>query len=345
MISVSRRGALGVLAALLVLVLGVACARGAVALSFAELWAALIGDPQAGLNRHILMGIRLPRVLLGALVGGGLGASGAALQSVFRNPLADPGLIGVTGGAALGAVGWIVLGGALAAALGVSASVTWGVPVAAFLGALGVCAIIVRVGASQGRVDVATMLLAGLAINALAGALIGLATYLADEAELRTLTMWSLGSLGGASWRQVGIVAAVTLPGLCALAACARSLNLLALGEREAGHLGVEVSRIKLVTIVTSALIVSVGVGFTGMIGFIGLVVPHLLRLALGPDARLVVPGASLLGASLLVLADLLARTIAAPAEIPIGVVTALLGAPFFLGLVLRARNQIGGML
>lgn len=345
MIGASRRGALGVLALMLVIVLAVACAKGAVALSAAELWAALVGDPQAGVNRHIVTQIRLPRVLLGALVGAGLGASGAALQSVFRNPLADPGLIGVTGGAALGAVGWIVAGGALAAALGVSASVTWGVPVAAFLGALGVCGIIVRVGASGGRVDVATMLLAGLAINALAGALIGVATYLADEAELRTLTMWSLGSLGGASWRQVATVAVVTLPGLAALLACASALNLLALGEREAGHLGVEVARVKLATITTSALIVSVGVGFTGMIGFVGLVVPHLLRLVLGPDARHILPGAAILGATLLTLADVFARTLAAPAEIPIGVVTALLGAPFFLGLVLRARRQIGGLL
>lgn len=184
----------------------------------------------------------------------------------------------------------------------------------------------------------ATMLLAGVAINALAGALIGLATYMADEKELRSMTLWTLGSLGALGWKEIGIMACGMLPGMAWLVSRASSFDLLSLGEREAFHLGMDVSRFQRQVILACALVVGIGVGFTGMIGFVGLVVPHILRLMGGATHRFVLWGSILLGGSLLTCADLLARTLAAPTELPIGVITALMGAPFFLYLLYGSR-------
>ncbi|MGK7868744.1 FecCD family ABC transporter permease [Falsiroseomonas sp. E2-1-a20] len=280
--------------------------------------------------------IRAPRVLMAALVGAGLGAAGAAMQGLFRNPLADPGLIGVSAGAALAAVAAIVFGGtvfgAAAGALGL-----WLLPVAAFCGGLAATLVMVRLGHVGGVTGVATLLLAGVAVNALAGALTGLLIFTADDRQVRDITFWTLGSLAGSRWEQVPVVALlVGLPvlGLCALA---RPLDALLLGEAEAFHLGQRVEWVKRVAVLLAAVAVAAGVAFTGLIGFVGLVVPHLLRLGFGSGHRLVLPGSALLGASLLVLADLVARSLAAPAELPVGVVTALLGAPFFLWLLRRA--------
>jgi iron complex transport system permease protein len=286
----------------------------------------------------VLLHIRLPRVILGMLVGGGLAVAGAAMQALFRNPLADPAIIGVSSGAALVAVAVIVLGDTVLQGLHGLLGI-WTLPVAAFLGGLGVTALVYRLSWEQGETHMASLLLGGIAINSLAGAATGLLIYMADDAQLRTLTFWAMGSLGGASW--VTVLAA--LPGV--QAAClvivyhAQALNALLLGEAEARHLGIDVERVKRALIAASALAVGTAVAVAGVIGFVGLVVPHLARLLLGPDHRYCLLACALIGSALLTGADLAARTLVAPAELPIGILTALLGAPFFLWLLLRKRN------
>lgn len=300
------------------------------------------GGPVDATESAVVMSIRLPRVLLAGLVGGSLAVAGAALQGIFRNPLADPGLIGVSSGAALGVVCWIVFGGFIVAqwpALEVLRS-TWVTPLAAFAGGLGATAIVVGLSRRDGRIDVTTMLLAGIAVNAFAGAVIGCAIFASDEEQLRTVTMWTLGSLGGATWNVVAVVAILSVVPVIALIRKAGQLDLMLLGESEAAHLGVSVTRLNLGVVVASALLVGASVGFTGLIGFVGLVVPHLLRLLGGPEHRWVLPGSFALGALMLVLADLFSRTAVAPAELPIGIVTALVGAPFFVALLIRSKAR-----
>ena len=292
-------------------------------------------------TRHeaVLMAIRLPRVLLAVLVGGGLAVSGAAMQGLFRNPLADPGLVGVSSGAALAAVAVIVLGATwlpgLSRLLG-----PFTLPLAAFAGGVGTTLLVYRVARVAGRTVVATLLLTGIAVNALAGAGTGLLTFVATDEELRSITFWSLGSLSGATWSAVGVVAMCIVPAAWLLTRGARALNVMLLGEMEAGHLGVRVERVKRINVVLVGLSVGAAVALTGIIGFVGLVVPHLVRLLVGPDHRYVMPGAVLCGAILLMGADLLSRTVVAPAELPIGIVTAALGAPFFLWLLMRQRHR-----
>jgi len=287
----------------------------------------------------ILGSIRAPRVLLALLTGAGLGLAGGLMQALFRNPLADPGLIGVSTGAALAAATVIVLGASVlpgaSRVLG-----AWTLPLAAFGGALAFTALVYRIGAARGALSLPLVLLAGIALNALAMAGVGLLSYLATDEQLRNLTFWTFGSLSGAAWSSVGAVTPLVLLALALGLRLARPLNALALGEAQAGHLGVEVMRIKRIAIVLTALAVGSLVALTGVIGFVGLVAPHALRLACGPDHRVVLPGAALLGALLVVLADAAARTWVAPAELPIGVLTAGLGAPFFLALLLRRRLQ-----
>lgn len=298
-------------------------------------WAALLTvDPQ---QVSVLMTIRLPRVVLAMATGAGLAVAGALMQGLFRNPLADPTLIGVSMGGALAAAFVIVLGATwLPGASRVFG--TWTLPLAAFAGSLAATAIVYRVGAADGVPSLSMMLLAGIAINAAAGAGIGLLTFLADDEQLRTLAFWNLGSLGGASWQTLAAVLPMVSIGLAIAFTLGRSLNALALGETRAGHLGVEVSRIKRIAVVLTALITGSLVAITGVIGFIGLVAPHVIRLVCGPDNRIVLPGAALLGAILVLAADAVARTAVAPAELPLGVLTALIGAPFFLLLLLRFR-------
>ena len=288
----------------------------------------------------VLMVVRAPRVLLAALIGGGLACAGAVMQGLFRNPLADPGLIGVSSGAALAVVAAIVLGpaafGSAAGRLGL-----WLQPVAAFGGGLAAVAVVARLGTRQGVIGVATLLLAGVAVTALCNALLGMLIFGAEDRQVRDVNFWLLGSLAGTRWPQLPIVALLVLLPALGLLGLARPLDALALGEREAFHLGVPVERVKRLAIVLAAIAASGGVAFSGLIGFIGLVVPHLVRLGLGTGHRVVLPGSALLGAAVLVLADLAARSLAAPAELPVGVVTALLGAPFFLWL-LRRRAAMG---
>ncbi len=337
------------LVALLALMLSVALlsiAIGPVSIPIADVLRTLgmlAGLPMAEvLPQHeaVILSIRLPRTLLGLLVGAGLAVAGAAMQGLFRNPLADPSLIGVSAGAALAAVSVIVLGGHglafLTQALG-----PFSLPIAAFIGGLFTTLLVYRLASRDGRTSVTTLLLAGIAINALAGAGTGLLTYLADDQQLRTLTFWSMGSLGGATWPTVGSAALLIALPLLVLPLLARTLNALLLGEAEAGHLGIAVQRMQPLIVALAALAVGAAVAVSGIIGFVGLVVPHLLRLALGPDHRLLLPGAALLGGSLLLLADLLARTLVAPAELPIGILTALIGGPFFLALLLRWQRRV----
>ncbi len=300
----------------------------------------LLGLPVAadglGQAELILGQIRLPRTLLGLAVGGILALSGVAMQGLFRNPLADPGLVGVSSGAALGAAFAIVGGSALGGlpdALG-----PYVLSVCAFLGGLGVTALVYRLGRRNGRTHVATMLLAGIALTALSGAAVGLLTYLADDATLRTLTFWNLGSLNGASYARLWPLLLVSAGVAIWLPRRARALNALLLGESEAAHLGIDVEWLKRELVLCTALGVGAAVAAAGMIGFVGLVVPHLVRLLAGPDHRVLLPASMLAGASLLLFADLVARLALAPAELPIGIVTAFIGAPFFLYLLLRGR-------
>nr|WP_178119448.1 iron chelate uptake ABC transporter family permease subunit [Pseudomonas lalkuanensis] len=280
--------------------------------------------------------IRLPRTLLGLAVGAVLALSGVAMQGLFRNPLADPGLVGVSSGAALGGAAAIVGGAALGGLP--DAFAPYLLSVCAFAGGLGVTLLVYRLGRRDGQTSVATMLLAGIALTALAGAVIGLLTYLADDATLRSLTFWNMGSLNGASYSRLWPLLIVTLFVVCWLPRRAKALNALLLGESEARHLGFDVERLKRELVFCTALGVGAAVAAAGLIGFIGLVVPHLVRLVAGPDHRVLLPASALAGGSLMLLADLAARLVLAPAELPIGIVTALIGAPFFLYLLVRGR-------
>jgi iron complex transport system permease protein len=300
----------------------------------------LSGEALALHERVVLLDIRLPRLLTGILVGAALAVSGAVMQGLFRNPLADPGIVGVGAGAGLGAVLAIVLGAMLPASL---AALTGPhlVPIAAFLGGWGSTLVLYRVSTRQGRTSVATMLLAGIAMGALAGALTGLMVYIADDQQLRDLTFWGLGSLAGASWTKISAAAPIIVLALIAAPALARALNAFTLGEAAAAHLGVPVQRMKNIAILTVAGATGAAVAISGGIGFIGIVVPHLLRLGMGPDHRYLLPAAALLGAALLLGADMIARVIVAPAELPIGIVTAVLGAPVFLWILLKRRGLV----
>ena len=286
---------------------------------------------------NVLMHIRLPRVLLAALVGGGLGLAGAALQGLFRNPLVEPGLIGVSSGAALFAVVFLVFGASLPV-LGEALRMP-GLTLAAFAGGVINTLLVYKLAGLRGKASISMLILAGIALNALCGALIGLVIFYADDTALRNFTFWSLGDVGGATWPKVGIMALATLPAVFLLLRQHRALDALALGEAEAFHMGVEVEKLKYYVILGAALIVGVGVSLTGTIGFVGLIVPHLTRMMLGAGHKAVLPGSFLLGRMLLTLSDLLARTVISPAEIPIGIITAIIGAPFFIWLISNLKR------
>lgn len=338
------RGAVMLIAALAVFLTTavVAIGTGAVTLPAGKVLAILAGLERADITemqRVVVWNVRLPRVLLALLAGAGLACAGVLMQALFRNPLADPALIGVSAGAALGAVSVIVLGATVLQGLTLAFGV-WTLPVAAFAGALTTTTLVFHLARREGMLDATTMLLCGIAINALTGAGIGLLTYLASDEQLRNLTFWSLGSLGAASWSSLLGAAPGVLVMALAAPWLANSLNALLLGESEALHLGIAVEPLKRVIVALSAACAGGVVAVSGVIGFIGLVAPHMARLLVGPDHRLVLPLASLIGASLLTAGDLVARTIVRPAELPLGILTALLGAPFFLWL-LRARPSM----
>ncbi|MFY1666519.1 FecCD family ABC transporter permease [Pseudomonas sp. Pseu.R1] len=300
----------------------------------------LLGWPVAGddlQQAELILGqIRVPRTLLGLAVGAVLALSGVAMQGLFRNPLADPGLVGVSSGAALGAAVAIVAGASIGGLP--EAIAPYLLSISAFGGGLLVTAIVYRLGRRDGQTSVGIMLLAGVAMTALAGSIIGLFSYLADDATLRTLTFWNLGTLNGASYARVWPLLLVCVLVILWLPRRARALNALLLGESEARHLGIEVERLKRELVLCIALGVGAAVAAAGLIGFVGLIVPHLVRLLAGPDHRVVLPASALAGASLLLFADVFARLVLAPAELPIGIVTAFIGAPFFLFLLVRGR-------
>lgn len=306
-----------------------------------EAWLALTGAPsQAPVERAILFEIRAPRVVLSLFVGATLAVSGAVLQALFRNPLAEPSIIGVSAGAGAAAVATISLAGALG---GLAGAVLHVLPLAAFGGGLAATALVMALARAQGQTRIFTMLLAGIAVTALGGALMGLLMFLSNDDQLRAINFWMLGSLGHATWGAVGPALAMMAAVLAVLPALARNLNLVALGEREAASLGLHVERFKKGAVALVAAGVGAAVAVSGMIGFVGIVVPHLLRLAIGPDHRRLVPASALGGAALLLWADVAARALMPPAELPIGILTALLGAPFFLWLLRRAAGEGGG--
>ncbi len=279
--------------------------------------------------------VRFPRVVLAMLVGAALGCSGALLQGIFANPLAEPGVIGVSSGAAVGASAVIVLGGAFTAG--------WALAGAAMLSGLVTTALVYALSRSNGRTEVVTVILTGVAVNALAGGLIALFTFVANPAARDQIVFWQLGSLGGATWDIVSIVAPLTVAGVIASILIAPKLDLLALGESVAHHLGVGVERVRQVSIVVVAVLVSAAVAFTGIIMFVGLVVPHLMRLALGPAHRVLVCASALGGALVLLAADLGARTLVPNADLPLGMLTSLIGGPVFFWMLRRTRAKQGG--
>ncbi len=343
-----RRFALTALTLLLLVV--VLFGAGAGAVSITPLQALAMIAAQVNINlpvaydaqqEAVLLAIRLPRVLLGVMIGAALAIAGATMQGLFRNPLADPALVGVSSGAALAAAIVIVFGAGLTAgATLISMIGIFLLPLAAFAGGLAATWLVYHLSRGAGRTSVATMLLAGIAVNAFAGACIGLMTYTATDVQLRSITFWSLGSLGGATWTTIAACAPFLLLPIILTPRLARALNALLLGEAEAHHLGIESEKVKRLAIVLAAMAAGASVAVSGIIGFVGLVVPHLLRLTLGADHRTLLPASALLGATLLVAADTLARTVVIPAELPIGVVTAIIGAPFFLWLLLRGKNE-----
>lgn len=280
----------------------------------------------------VLFAIRFPRVVLGMLVGAGLAVSGTAMQGLFRNPLADPGLLGISSGASLAVAATIVLN--------INVFGIYTLPLAAFLGSIIAIAVIYSLAQQDRKTNIATMLLAGIAINALCGSGTGLFTFLSTDEQLRTITFWQMGSFGGASWSAVTSAAPWIILCVALMPLMANSLNALLLGESNARHLGVPVEVVKWIIVVLIGLGVGAGVAVSGMIGFVGLVVPHLVRMFVGPNHRIVLPASALLGSLLLVLADLLARTVVVPLELPIGIVTSMLGGPFFLYLLLKSKKK-----
>ncbi|QRM56471.1 iron chelate uptake ABC transporter family permease subunit [Sinorhizobium sp. BG8] len=292
-------------------------------------------------DRIIVLDIRLPRAVLGVLIGAALAISGTVMQGLFRNPLADPGLIGVSSGAALGAVAMIIFESTLPAGV-VAVIGAFALPLAAFVGALVSTLLLYRIATLNGQTSVATMLLAGIAIAALAIAITGILIYMADDKQLRDITFWNLGSLSGITWSKVLTAGPIIAVSLIVIPMLARGLNAITLGEATAYHMGVSVQRLKNVAIVAVAAAVGASVAVSGGIGFVGIIVPHMLRLVIGPDHRYLLPASALLGGILLLVADMIARAIVAPAELPIGIITALVGAPFFLWILLRGRAAHG---
>ena len=262
------------------------------------------------------------------------------MQGLFRNPLADPGLVGTSSGAALAAVTVIVLGGPVTAMLPDWAR-PFALPAAAFAGALASTALLYAIATRDGRTSIGTMLLAGIALAALAAAGVGLLVFVSTDLQLRELTFWSLGSLAGATWEKVAVASPFILAALLAFVWLSRDLDAILLGETEAGYLGVSIETLKRVAVLAVAGAVGAAVAVSGAIGFVGIVVPHLLRLVIGPTHRALIPASALLGAILLLAADMASRTIVAPAELPIGILTALFGAPFFLWLLLSRRSLV----
>ena len=339
--------ALTVACLLIVLVCAAAVALtvGAAGIPFARLPAALglLTDthPLAARDQLVLWSIRIPRIAAAAMIGALLAISGAIMQGLFRNPLADPALVGVSSGGAFAAAAAIVF---TDSRIGENFRFIQHelLPLSAFVGSLITTIVLYAIASRGGRTSIAIFLLAGLAIAAIANAGIGLLVFIADDRQLRDITFWLLGSLSGATWPKAATLAPVLALGLFACAWIARGLDVLVLGEAEAFHSGVDVERLKRISIVLVSAMTGVAVSVCGVVGFVGIVVPHLLRMTIGPAHRLLLPASALFGAILMLGADTLARTIVAPAKMPMGILTAVIGAPFFLAILLRQRGLTG---
>jgi iron complex transport system permease protein len=322
-----RLAQLLVLTAAALAALVIAVRVGAVPLATSEVLAAIRGAGDAT-TVTIVQGLRLPRAVQAGLVGAALAVSGATFQALLRNPLAEPYILGISGGAAVGAVAAITLGLTV---------VWWALPLAAFAGALLAIALVLRIAAGVGQgLDTRILLLAGVVVGAFFNACILLALTFSDAESFRSAIFWMMGSFSGATWQGSGALALYLVPGLLILLALARPLNLMSIGEETAAHLGTRVERTKLLAYGTASLLTAAAVAVSGVIGFVGLIVPHVVRILYGGDHRFLIPGAALLGATFLMLADALARTAAAPSELPVGVVTAFVGVPFFVWLLRR---------
>nr|WP_261388226.1 iron ABC transporter permease [Arthrobacter alpinus] len=291
--------------------------------------------PEHARGYETLWAVRFPRVVLAMIVGAALACSGTVMQGVFGNPLAEPAVVGVSSGAAVGASTAIVTG--------LAGYGNWVVALFAFLGGLLTTLLVYSLSRSKGRTEVVTLVLTGIAVNAFTFAMIAFYTYVADPNAREQLIFWQLGSLNGASWISVGSVAPLLIVGLGMAFAAAKKLDLLSLGERSARHLGVNVERLRMIMIVTVALLVGAGVAFTGIVSFVGLVVPHLIRIIAGPGHKLLLPASALGGALLVLVADFAARTLVPYSDLPLGMLTALIGGPFFFWLLRRTRNEQGG--
>ena len=308
---------------------------GASGLGPGDLWQVLSGEADPT-TRSILLQLRLPRAALAALVGGALGLSGCTFQALLRNPLAEPYVLGVSSGAAVGAVAVVVTG--------LGASLPWMLPLGAFLGASAATALVLEVArrASPGRMDTRVLILSGVIIGAFFNAVILLLLSIADVESFRSAIFWMMGNLSGADWGSTGLLALLLLPGALAVLSLARAFNLLSRGEEVAYHLGASVHRVKLTAYLAASLMVAAAVAAGGVIGFVGLIVPHAVRLAWGNDHRLLLPASFLAGMAFLLLADTVARVAVAPAELPTGVVTAVAGVPFFVALLVREGRRRG---
>lgn len=323
----------------MVIVLAASVRYGAIDFSVSDIGRALLSifpnSPEATLDQRIFLQLRLPRAVLCVLVGASLGVGGTLMQGLFRNPIVEPGLVGTSSGAAFGSALFFVLGGTLN--LGTS---FWSLPVAACIGGILSTYLVFILARSRedGRASVMMLLLTGLAVNALFMSGIGFLSYIARDPQARSITFWSLGTLSGASWGAVQAVAISTIGGTAVALRYAKQLNALMIGEEEATYLGVNVNRLKWIILSINVVIVAVATAFTGVISFVGLIVPHILRMLGGADNRYLIIGSALLGATLLSLADLFARLVLRPAELPIGIVTAVVGVPIFLSLLRRSR-------
>ena len=324
-----QRPIIGAILLSLILVLIIAAGQGAMELDWRNLFQA------DSMEYYIVWNIRVPRILAALLVGGALALSGAIMQGLFRNPLVEPGIIGVSSGAALFAALAIVLGTHLIPTL-FSQLGDYALPIAACIGGWLITSLLYLFSRNTRGISISSMLLIGIAINAFTGALIGLLTFIADETELRSLTFWSMGSLSSFNYEKLTILVVVQIIILPLLWRRAKAMNAMLLGEREAKHLGVNVERLKREQIWGVAIITGTAVAFSGGIGFIGLLIPHLIRMVFGADNRFVLPFSYLFGGILLIIADSFSRTIAGNSEVPIGILTAFIGAPFLAYLVYR---------
>ena len=335
----TRRGLLLVLACASLVVLAASIRFGAIDFSTADISQALSslipGQAEPTLSQRIFLELRLPRAVLCLFVGASLGVGGTLMQALFRNPIVEPGLVGTSSGAAFGSALFFVLGGVLH----FTASV-WTLPIAACLGGILSTYLVFLLARSRedGRASIVMLLLTGLAVNALFMSAIGFLSYIARDPQARSITFWSLGTLSGANWKAVLIVSLTTSGGTLLALRYAKQLNALMIGEEEATYLGVNVNRLKWIILSINVVIVAVATAFTGVISFVGLIVPHILRMMRGADNRFLIIGSALLGATLLSLADLFARLVLRPAELPIGIITSAVGVPVFLVLLRRRR-------